>query len=259
VYLARAGAAPWRALKVFTPPAGLPHAEQRGARERFVQEAQALRRLSHPAIVGIHAAGVDGDLCYLAMTLLPGHDLRRHTRPARLLPEPLVLGLGAEVADALAHAHARGVVHRDVKPANLMFDPSRRRVWLTDFGTARAADAEPTRTGLLLGTPAFMAPELLAGATADAACDVYALGATLFQLLTARLPHECESMGQLLHSIRNGTAVGLRDLRPDLPVTLDAAVGSALRLDRGSRPSAAALAAALRAAAAELPNSGRPG
>ncbi len=224
-----------------------------GARARFAAEAQALRRLRHPAIVEVHAAGLADDRAYVAMALLPGADLRRHTRPARLLPEPLVLRLGADVADALAHAHAQGIVHRDVKPANLVFDAATQRVWLTDFGLARLPDATCTATGVLLGTPAFMAPEQLAGAQAAPAGDVYALAATLFQLLSGALPCEAPTLGALLHAQAAGALRTLAQARADLPAALSDALAQALHRDPACRPDAAALAQQLATLARALP------
>ena len=253
LYVARrADGEPPRALKVFVPPAHLSPAERQEVQAHFMREADLLRTLSHPTIVEVHDAGADAGVAFLVTTLLPGSDLRRHVRPARRLPEPLVLALGADVAEALAHAHARGVVHRDVKPANLVFDAATRRVWLTDFGAARVADGERTRTGVIVGTPAFMPPEQLAGAAPTPAGDVYGLAVTLFQLLTARLPHEGETMGALLQSIARGGGATLRALRPDLPAGLDALLAQALDRDPGARPTATAFAARLRTLAAAV-------
>ncbi|HMM84950.1 serine/threonine-protein kinase [Azohydromonas sp.] len=229
------------ALKVLTPhTAGDDDAT--ALAERFAREAEVLRRLRHPAIVEVHAAGVEQQRAYLAMTLLPGGDLRRHARAARLLPEALVLRLGAEVADALAHAHAQGVVHRDLKPANLVFDAASRRVWVTDFGVARMLDAHRTRSGVLLGTPAFMPPEQLAGAAAGPAGDVYALGVTLFQLLSGELPHDGATLGALLQAVARGAPRSLGKLRPDLPAALAAFVAELTHPDPASRPGATAAA-----------------
>jgi serine/threonine-protein kinase len=223
-----------------------------GARTRFAAEARALRRLRHPAIVEVHAAGIADDRAYVAMALLPGADLRRHTRPARLLPEPLVLRLGADLADALAHAHALGIVHRDVKPANLVFDAATRRVWLTDFGVARLPDGARTDTGVLLGTPAFMAPEQLAGGAPTPAGDVYALAAALFQLLSGALACDAPTLGALLHAQAAGAARALAGLRPDLPAALSDLLAQALQPAPAQRPTAAALACRLAALAQTL-------
>ena len=240
---------PPRALKATTLP---PMPERLAVQARFLREGDLLRRLAHPSIVEVHDAGVDGHVAYVVTTLLPGTDLRRYAGPARRLPEPLLLALGADVAAALAHAHAQGVVHRDVKPANLVFDPASRRVWLTDFGAGRLDDAERTRTGVLVGTPSFMAPEQLAGRPPDASGDVYALAATLFQLLTGRLPHEGATMGALLQSMARQRALDLHHLRPELPATLARLLAQALEREPAARPGAATFADHLRSLARDL-------
>ena len=195
-----------------------------GAQGRFQHETLNAVRLRHPGIVTTHGAILQDGMGYVAMDLLSGTDLSRYTRPARLLPEPLALEIAARVAEALAYAHRQGVVHRDVKPANVMFDPAIDSLKLTDFGLARAVDAEATRSGVLLGSPAYMAPELLAGVRADAASDRYALGVLLFQLLTGRLPFEGDSMGALLRAMATQAPQTVRTLRPDLPAAQAAAL-----------------------------------
>jgi eukaryotic-like serine/threonine-protein kinase len=188
------------------------------------------------------------------MELLGGCDLERYTRPARLLPEPVVLRLAERMARALGYAHSRGVVHRDVKPANVIVDWSSHRVTLTDFGIARAAGAESTRTGLVLGSPVYMSPEQLAGAPADARGDLYALGVMLFQLLSGRLPHESHSLGDLLRQVAHETAPDLRQIRPELPAALAALVASLLAKAPGARARNAELVAnTLAALAAPAP------
>jgi eukaryotic-like serine/threonine-protein kinase len=198
------------------------------ARRRFLQEAQAACRLRHPDIVTVHGAGEERGLGFIVMELLSGSDLSRYTRPARLLPEPVVLRIVTRVAEALAYAHGQGVVHRDIKPANVMVHLPTHQVKLTDFGVAQLADASRTRSGFVLGSPAFMAPEQLAGARVDGRSDVYSLGVLLFQLLTGRLPHEGDSMGEVLRRIATDPAPDLRSLRPDLPQALSEAVALAL-------------------------------
>jgi serine/threonine protein kinase len=208
------------ALKTLALAQEFDDAEHDSARARFLQEAAAASRLQHPDIVTLYGAGEDRGIAYLAMEALAGADLSRYTRPSRLLPEPVVLRIVARVADALAYAHRQGVVHRDVKPANVMVDLPTHQVKVTDFGIARCTDAARTRTGLIIGTPAFMAPEQLAGEAPDAASDLYALGVMLFQLLTGRLPYEGESMGRLLQAIGSGPPLELHALRPALPAAL---------------------------------------
>ena len=190
------------------------------ARERFFREAATAARLRHPDIVEVFDAGEDQGLAYIAMEFVAGHDLLRYTRAEHLLPVPVVLRTLARVAQALAHAHAQGVVHRDVKPANVMFEPVSHTVKVTDFGIASLADAFSTRTGLVLGTPSYMSPEQLTGGRVDGRSDLYALGVMLFQLVTGALPHRSESMAGLLHQIVNAVAPDVRTLRADLPEAL---------------------------------------
>jgi len=237
------------ALKVLRL-AGADAQAQDEAQRRFIAEADAARRLVHPDIVRVLAAGVEAGSAWLAMELLAGCDLERYTRPARLLPEAVVLRVAERLARALAYAHAGGVIHRDLKPANVMVDWASDRVTLTDFGLARLADAERTRTGLVLGTPAYMAPEQLAGAPASTSGDLYALGVTLFQLLAGRLPHDSASLGELLRQVATEPAPDLRRLRPDLPPALaglPALVASLLAKRPTERPpGASALAESLK-------------
>lgn len=198
------------------------------ARARFFREAESAGRLAHPHIVTIYDAGEEQDLAYIAMELLQGRDLTDHTQPGRLLPVAQVLQIGARVAQALAYAHRQQVVHRDIKPANIMWQPEGDVVKVTDFGIARITDATRTRTGMVLGTPSFMAPEQIAGRHVDGRSDLYALGVTLFQLLTGQLPFQGESLAELMYKVTNETAPDLRSLRPDLPEALARAVARAL-------------------------------
>jgi serine/threonine-protein kinase len=198
------------------------------ARERFFREAETAGRLQHRDIVTIFDAGEDQELAYIAMEFLRGRDLSRHTQPASLLPVPHVLQIVARVADALAYAHSQGVVHRDVKPANVMVDAAANTVKVTDFGIARIADSSRTRTGMVLGTPSFMSPEQMAGHRVDGRSDLYSLGVMLFQLLTGQLPHRAESMARLMFEIANASAPDVRTLRPELPQALADVVALAL-------------------------------
>lgn len=215
-------------------------------RQRFTAEAAVAQRLRHPDIVTTLDAGSAGTLGWLAMELVPGTALARYAHPRRLLPEALVLQAGRRIAMALAHAHTQGVVHRDLKPANVLVHWPTGVLKLGDFGLARSADASATRTGLMLGSPAYMAPELLAGAAPTAASDLYALGVTLFELLTGRLPFEAGAggaMGELLRQVARQPAPTLRTVSPDLPAALDgveALVSTLLAKRAAERPARAA-------------------
>ena len=237
----------WRALKVFNPQPGTEGGAAAETRDRFSRELALARRLQHPDIVRLHGGGGGGNAdagadcngegrAWLLMDLLPGTDLSRYTAPARRLPEAVALRVVERLARALAHAHALGIVHRDLKPANVMVDWATDRVTLTDFGVARAADSENTRTGLVLGSPAYMAPELLAGAPPTAASDLYALGVLLFQLLTARLPFDSDALGELLRQVAQQPAPDLRTLQPGLPDDLAALVQALLAKAPAARP-----------------------
>ena len=236
----------WRALKVFAPDPGADPALRAETQARFQREAEVAARLDHPDIVRLHRSGEQDGLAWLLLDLLTGVELTRYTTPARLLPEAEVLALAERLAGALAHAHAAGIVHRDLKPANVMVDWPADRVTLTDFGIARLDDASRTRTGLVLGSPSYMAPELLAGAPADARSDLYALGVLMFQLLAGRLPFQAEGMGALLRQVATEPAPDLRQLQPALNNDLSDCVATLLAKSPARRPtSAQALADAL--------------
>lgn len=200
----------------------------RQARERFLQEAETVGSLQHADIVTVYDAGEERGLAYIAMEWLRGSDLSSFTHPERLLPVPQLLRIVARVADALAYAHSRGVVHRDVKPANVVVDFEHDMVKVSDFGIARVIDTNRTRTGVLIGTPAFMSPEQLAGLPVDGRSDLYALGVMLFQLLTGVLPFCQDNMGELLRAVAQERAPDIRSLRPELPDSLANIVALAL-------------------------------
>lgn len=203
------------ALKV-TPlsPAGSPQAA-----DGFLRAAGLARSLGHPHIVRVFDAGVEGTLAWLSMEYLPGGDLERHLLASALPPVARALGWASELALALAHAHRHGVVHRDLKPGNVLLDAS-GHAKLADFGLARGIDALHTGTGVVPGTPFYMAPELLAGNVPSAASDLYALGVLLFELLTGQRPHMAATMGELLRRVAQEPPPALATLRPDLPPAL---------------------------------------
>ncbi|MCC6989538.1 MAG: serine/threonine protein kinase [Acidobacteria bacterium] len=236
------------ALKLVALAPGRPEVERELARKRFAVEMQAAQRLAHPDIVATLDAGHEGDTGWMAMEAVPGTSLTRYAANARLLPEGLVRSVTERVAAALAHAHASGVLHRDVKPSNILVDWSTDVVKLADFGVAHVVGGESTRTGVLLGTPAYLAPEVLAGQRASERSDLYALGVTMYQLLTGELPHEGASLGEWLRRITHEPAPPLSRARPDLPPPWGALIARLLARDPAERPSdAASLVADLQA------------
>jgi serine/threonine-protein kinase len=197
-------------------------------RNRFFHEARTAGRLNHPDIVTVFDAGETRDLAYIAMELLKGENLGRYTRPDTLLPLPILVEIVARVADALGYAHRQHVVHRDVKPANIMYQAATDTVKVTDFGIARITDTSRTRTGIVLGTPSFMSPEQLTGRRVDSASDLFSLGASLFLLATGRLPFCGETIAEVMFRIANDVPPDVRTLRRDIPEALARIIDRAL-------------------------------
>jgi len=219
-------------------------------KEGFLREAAIAGGLSHPNIVTIFDVGEADGLAYIAMEYVRGHHLSEFASPERLLPVATVLDLVSRAADALDYAHRRNIVHRDIKPANIMYDSFSNNLKLTDFGIAKLIDANRTRTGIVLGTPAFMSPEQLEGKNVNGHTDLFALGVSLYQLLTGRLPFRGASMTSLMFVIANEPHAAVSSVRPDLPKWLDEVLDRALAKDPNNRfPSGADMAAALRRAA----------
>jgi serine/threonine-protein kinase len=239
------------ALKLISVPAGDAAAP---AKKTFLEAAQAALTLRHPDVVHVSGAGVDAGWCWLTMEPVPGSELGRYTRPPRLLPEALVLQVCQRIARALAYAHGQGVVHRDVKPANVLVHWPSRTVKLTDFGLARIEGGSNTATGLMLGSPAYMAPEQLAGNMPTARSDLYALGVMLFELLAGRPAFPGQTMGELLRQVTQGPTPDLQAARPDLPLAIAALLARLLARSPSDRPAdGKAVAQALEAAALQLP------
>lgn len=200
-------------------------------KDRFFREAETAGRLNHPNIVTIFDAGEEHDLAYIAMEFLKGQDLVPQTKPSALMPLPQVMSIAARVADALAYAHRNNVVHRDVKPANIMYEAESDEVKVTDFGIARITDSSKTKTGMVLGTPSYMSPEQLAGKKIDGRSDIFSLGVMLYQLCCGQLPFVGESMAQLMFKIASEPPTDILSVRPDVPPCLAAIIDKALAKD----------------------------
>lgn len=215
---------------------------------RFFREAETAGRLNHANIVAVYDAGEAGDLAYIAMEFVDGEDLSPYTRPGHLLPTAQVLDIVARIADALDYAHAHQIVHRDIKPANLMYAPERNLLKVTDFGIARITDASRTKTGMVLGTPAYMSPEQLAGKKIDGRSDLFSLGVVLFQLCSGQLPFIAKSMTELMIQIASDPHPDLRQVVPGSADCIAAIIDRALAKDPDRRyQTGEALAADLRA------------
>lgn len=188
--------------------------------ERFAREARILATLEHPGIVSVHYAGQAECGPYYVMRFVEGQGVARALEGAAALEVARVF---RDAARALAEAHARGVLHRDVKPDNLLLGADGRPVWV-DFGLASSArvPSEGASEAALCGTPDYLAPELLAGQPASRASDVYALGATLYRVLTGRVPFPADSLGEKLRAIREDDPPLPRALRPEVPRELQA-------------------------------------
>lgn len=213
------------AIKLLPPELGF-----RGdIRSRFLREAQTAAQLSHPNIVPIYSVDEREGLVYFVMACVDGPTLARREHEEGQLAVEDTRRLLREVSDALAYAHARGVVHRDIKPDNILLDRDSGRAMVTDFGIARAVqgggDSRLTATGVAIGTPAYMSPEQAAGdREIDGRSDLYSLGIVGYQMLAGRLPFEAMSTPSMLmkHIVEQPAPVS--DFRPDVPPELEAAV-----------------------------------
>lgn len=183
---------------------------------RFFREAEAAGKLSHPNIVSIFDVGEEHDMAYIAMELLIGDDLTHFCQSDNLLPIPRILPIIAEVTAALDYAHREGVVHRDIKPGNIMLLED-GRVKVTDFGIARVVDASQTRTGVVMGTPSYMSPEQVAGKNVDGRSDLFTLGIVLYQLLTGEKPFKGDNITTIMYAITHHAYKPLADILPDAP------------------------------------------
>jgi len=236
------------AIKVLRPELSVALGSQ-----RFQREIEIAARLSHPHIHPLHDSGEAAGLLYYVMPYVEGESLRDRLQRDKHLPLSDALEIGCQVAEALNYAHTEGVVHRDVKPENILL--SRGHVLVTDFGIARVAhavgDAAPlTQTGLAVGTPAYMSPEQAGGQRdVDARCDVYALGCVLYEMLAGQPPFTGPTVESVLRQHLVLEAPPITALRPAVPSGITKVLVRALAKVPADRfPSAAAFMAALRGA-----------
>jgi serine/threonine-protein kinase len=221
-------------------------------RGRFLREAQAAGSLQHPNVITIYDFGeVDGHL-FIAMEFVEGQDLE--TLAARQVDLPLIdkLDVVIDVLTGLAFAHKRGIVHRDIKPANIRIDDE-GRARVMDFGIAHLSASSMTRTGIMVGTPAYMAPEQIVGTPVSPATDLFSVGTVLYELLSGSKPFQAESIQSIMYQIVSQPAPPLNAAKLGIPAALEAIVNRAMAKEPQDRfPSALEMANALTAIRAGL-------
>jgi hypothetical protein len=238
------------ALKVITPDL----AHDAAFRSRFERESSIAAQIEHPNVIPVYAIGEAGDVLYIAMRFVEGTDLRSLLAAERRLEPGRAAAIVAGVAQALDAAHRSGLVHRDVKPANILLADD--HVYLTDFGLSRHVTSQsgPTRTGAFLGTIDYVAPEQARGERVDARADVYSLGCVLFCALTGSVPFDLDNDLAKLYAHDRSPAPSALERAPDLPADFEAVLARALAKDPDERyQSAGDLGRAALAAAAGAP------
>jgi hypothetical protein len=215
-------------------------------RSRFLQEARTAAGLSHPHIVPVHAVEAHGAIVCFVMAYVPGMTLAERVRAEGPMPAEGVTRLVREVAWALAYAHQRGIVHRDVKPENILLERGSGRALVSDFGIAQLASAGPTPRGVVRGTTRYLSPEQAGGGALDGRSDLYSLGVTAWYALTGHFPFEGENAAALIVRQAAAPAPPIALARPGVPRRLAAAIDRCLARERSARfPSGEALADAL--------------
>jgi serine/threonine-protein kinase len=194
---------------------------------RFYREAKSAGRLNHPNIVTIYDVGETDDVAYIAMEHLEGQTLRDMLDSGVVLPVGTIAGIGMRIANGLHYAHENEVVHRDVKPANVMITPA-RDVKIMDFGIAQMPTGSRTQLGTVLGSPKYMAPEQVAGQPTDRRTDIFALGVVLYEMLTGTTPFNGDNLSAIMYRVLNEAPTPPSEVNPRIPVEFDAIVKRAL-------------------------------
>ena len=244
VYLARDEQLDRRvAIKVLNPS----KARDPSARLRFVRESRAAAAVEHPNVLAIYAVGEEGGLPYIVMQYLEGRTLRQVQQTQGKLSVPEVLRIGRQIADGLAAAHRRGLVHRDIKPDNVFIETVGRNVRIIDFGLARETgpdESKLTQDGSVVGTPAYMPPERIADEPLDAQSDLFGLGVILYELLSGKLPFEGSSLVGTLAAISKGNPVPLHVAATATPPGVCDLVMRLIAYDKAARPRTAEVVSA---------------
>lgn len=228
------------------------------ARERFLREAQATAAIEHDNIVTIHQVGEDGGVPFIAMQFLRGESLQTRLRREGPLEQREVVRIGREMVAGLVAAHARGLIHRDIKPDNIWLDGVSGRVKILDFGLARLTgdDAGLTQSGTVVGTPRYMAPEQALGEPVDSRCDLFSLGCVLYHLATGRAPFGGGNVTATLLAVVHDHPQAIETLCPGIDADLACLISRLLAKDRAARPQTAAEAAGALASIVAKSNTG---
>jgi serine/threonine protein kinase len=217
------------ALKMIDPANAVPAGEREAFTQRFESEARIAGRLSHPNIVVVHDVGQDPqtEILYIALERLPGETLGALVQKGIHLPWRQSLDIGAQLADALEHAHEHGIVHRDIKPANVMLLPN-GQVKLMDFGIAKLEASQLTAAGQFFGTPLYMAPEQAGNGAVDGRSDLFALGSVLYTLLTGRHAFAGDNVLQILRRVVEDDPPPPGEVMPGVPPSVDGIIARCL-------------------------------
>lgn len=214
--------------------------------ERFLREAQAAGLLNHPNIITIYDAGEEGDTTYIAMEFVEGSSLRDLLDDKKILDAEEIATLGATICDALAEAHRQGIVHRDIKPDNILL-PEHGALKVADFGIARVTNSNLTQDGELIGTPYYMSPEQFMGQKIDGRSDLFSVAVILYEMLTNEKPFMGEALTAMMHNVINTNPIPPQKLNFNIPSVLGEVVMKALSKRPGDRyPDGRAMAQALR-------------